>query len=108
MAKRKDTGEAVCYGSPDEERFTHFKKVVNAIKGQGEISCDAETVLPVTGVCDWMMKNVKIIDFPKEKIVENGDMLYVEGLEALMRECYMQEKLFAQSGQFSKKTEEQD
>jgi len=99
VAKRKDTGEVVCYGSPDEERFEHFKKVVNAIRGQGEINCDAETVLPVTRVCDWMIKNVKIIDFPKEKVVENGDMLYVEGLDAFMRNCYTQEKMFAESGQ---------
>jgi len=94
-ARWKNTGETVYYGSPDEERFVHFKKVIDAMEGQGKVNCDAETVLPVTGVCEWVTKKVKVVDFPREKLVEDGDMLYVEGLEAFMRKRYDEGKMLS-------------
>lgn len=97
-AKQKNTGELIYYGCPDEERFEHFKKVVDALSDRGKVNCDADTVLPVTKVCDWIMEKGKVIDFPKERIVEDGDRLYVEGLETFMRECYTEEKMFSEMG----------
>lgn len=97
MAVKKESGERIFYGSPDAGRFEHFKKVIRAMEGNEPLTCDAGTVLPVAGVIDQMMENVEVHSFPEEAVRENGDMLWVEGLEEFMKKCYEEEKMFAEA-----------
>lgn len=87
VAELKD-GSRLCFGSPEDGRFEHFRKVVRATNGEESLTCDVETTLPITYVIDSTMNKLDVQEFPKDRIKEDGDILWVEGLEDAMRAKY--------------------
>lgn len=88
IAVEYEDGKTIYLGSPDEERFTHFRKVVKASTENTTVNCTAETTLPIASVIDYVMNHIDTKPFAKEAIVENGDTVRVIGLEERMRKCY--------------------
>lgn len=88
IAAELEDGSRLCFGSPEAERFEHFRKVVRTIRGEGTITCDVETALPIAYVIDSVMRRLDVREFPKDRIREDEDILWVEGLENDMRAEY--------------------
>ncbi len=96
VAEFKD-GRRMSFGSPEEGRFIHFRQVVTAIRENDTanevqavrgVPCDVETALPIATVIDYVMKHLEVQDFPKEKVCETEESIWVEDLEKMMRKWY--------------------
>lgn len=87
------SGETIQYGSPEQGRFIHYQEVVNAIKTQEEIICDAETVLPEVIAVNAMAEVVPVNQFAENMIQETDTTVCVSGINEMLIKCFEQNVL---------------
>lgn len=88
----EQSAEPVVYGNPEENRFQHFKEVVDSINTRKPLLCDAETVLPFGRIVEWVNLNVPIQNIPEHMIIKEDRSLLVKGLSAILTTAYDQMK----------------
>lgn len=101
IGKTKD-GVVKKYGNP----FNNInRKIYEAIE-----ACDKEKYIPPCGVeaaaahvrCVEKIQSHKIANVNPEYVKENGNLLYVDGLDILLLECYQEEKMLSQTPYYKK------
>lgn len=96
-------GSTKDYGPVYGDAYTSVKLTValKAVRGEAILTCDADTILPHLVVCDAMLDQDDIHDFPKDLVYrEEGDHAgtFVKGLYGDLRRCFDDGKLPSEEG----------
>lgn len=99
-----DSGERMEYDCPEENRFSHFKSVVEAIKKEKGVPCDVTTVLPEVIAVNAMAQLIRPQQFPEEMVAEDKTNIYVHHMDEILNDCYERACLPEEAGYtFAKK-----
>lgn len=92
-----EDGREITYSSPNKNRFEHFKEVIKCMEEDKRVPCDVDTVMPEITVVNEVMKRVEVVDFPKEMIMEDEEMICVKDLSQKIENCYCKERLLSEN-----------
>lgn len=86
-------GSEKCYGCP--EHSEKLKLMLSAIRGEAEIPCTIDTIIPHLAVCNSIFRKINITDFPDTLLYHESNPagVFVKGLHAQLLRCYMENKL---------------
>lgn len=78
------------YGNPDENLYSKLNNAIDTVKGISKSPCTIETALPHLICINGMQESMKITDFPEDivKYDSNSKLIYVEGLNEVLKDCY--------------------
>ena len=93
-----NNGESLYYDSPEENRYGHFKHVVDYLHHGTALTCDINTTLPEILIANTVSKHMPVSEFPKELIQEDDENLSVKGISDIMNHCYERNQLFSEAG----------
>ena len=86
-----EDGSEIIYTSPNQNRYDYFKKVIECIKMGKRVPCDVETVIPELALIGEVMKQIEVMNFPKEMILEDEEKIYIKGMSEILDRCYHKE-----------------
>jgi hypothetical protein len=79
------------YGNPDENLYTKLNNAIDTVKGISKSPCTIETALPHLICINGMQESMRsITDFPGDivKYDSTSKLIYVEGLNEVLKDCY--------------------
>ena len=90
-------GSVKDYGDPFADGMKKLWDCVDAVRNSVAPSCSAGTAITHTRLIEYLYKNVKITDFPREliRIDEKDDRIFVEGLFEKIYEAYESDALLS-------------
>ena len=81
-------GEKLPYGNPDEERFSYYNRVLDAI-ARGEMPiCSVSTTLPSVIVTNAVIEKIPMGQINPSYIEEDSEGVKVKGIGEALRRCY--------------------
>lgn len=99
LTARFSDGSTKDYGAIDSGPIDKMWQTIDVIRSGGEVRCPAELAIAHTAAMDriWVC-SPEVFVFPKERTVEDGKMVRVPGLAALLHACHDQGKLPGELG----------
>jgi hypothetical protein len=93
------------YGNPNTDQFRKIHVLADAVQGNAEVPCRAETALAQTVTINGIHDSVgTITDFPRDLVIEDPELrknekgCYVKGLGEVLSTCYEKAVLPSEEG----------
>ncbi len=98
----KDDGTTKAYGNPFDDEMRKIFTCIRTIKGEDENPCPIDAAIPQLMVINAVTEEIPITQFPNDVVVrgetKGETLLYVEGMNKMLDDCYEEEKLPSEMG----------
>ncbi|MFO7636723.1 MAG: Gfo/Idh/MocA family oxidoreductase [Clostridia bacterium] len=95
-------GSVKSYGNPFDDEMRKIFTCIRTIRGEDTNPCPIEAATPQLITINAVSEHLEIVDFPEEvkrrKKLEDTELVYVEGLNQVLEDCYDRNMLPSEAG----------